>query len=193
MKHDLNKPMSKGAHRFLDAVYKAFTAALCERSFEEITVAQICEAVGYPRATFYNYFDDKYDLMNFFWQALSIQVNFDEYRIYKVSEILDVYFERLYNLFDEYHKIIVEILKKNPTDGYFLASCRIFLSARIRSVLDCMMPEGEIPVSRDLLAEHYANTLLLVFGRRFAGDDCKMTKSEMKATLVYLLNLPEIG
>lgn len=32
--------------------------------FEKITVRQICEGAGVIRATFYNYFEDKYDCLN---------------------------------------------------------------------------------------------------------------------------------
>jgi AcrR family transcriptional regulator len=47
-------------------------ASLCEslrelmlkRVFEKITIKQICDETGVIRATFYNYFDDKYDCLN---------------------------------------------------------------------------------------------------------------------------------
>ena len=32
--------------------------------FEKITIKQICDRAGVIRATFYNYFDDKYDCLN---------------------------------------------------------------------------------------------------------------------------------
>lgn len=38
---------------------------LMERNlFEKITIKQICDRAGVIRATFYNYFDDKYDCLN---------------------------------------------------------------------------------------------------------------------------------
>lgn len=47
-------------------------ASLCEslrglmlkNVFEKITIKQICDETGVIRATFYNYFDDKYDCLN---------------------------------------------------------------------------------------------------------------------------------
>ena len=46
---------------------KAFLTAaatlLSERSFLEISVIDVCEIAEIPRATFYNYFADKYDLV----------------------------------------------------------------------------------------------------------------------------------
>lgn len=46
---------------------KAFVAAaatlLKQKEFFDISVIDICDQAGIPRATFYNYFEDKYDLV----------------------------------------------------------------------------------------------------------------------------------
>ena len=65
MKYDITKPLTKGAKRTLEAFSEKMFMLLSEKSFEEITVGQLCETAQYPRATFYNYFDDKYDLLHF--------------------------------------------------------------------------------------------------------------------------------
>ncbi|MCR5640913.1 MAG: TetR/AcrR family transcriptional regulator [Lachnospiraceae bacterium] len=47
---------------------KIFMESLCglmmEKPFDKVTVSDICETSMIPRATFYNYFEDKYDLLN---------------------------------------------------------------------------------------------------------------------------------
>ena len=79
MKYDITKPLTKGAKRTLRAFSKEMFMLLSEKSFEEITVGQLCEAAQYPRATFYNYFDDKYDLLGYCWQTLAEQIGFSDY------------------------------------------------------------------------------------------------------------------
>ena len=37
---------------------------MTRKLFEKITIKQICDETGVIRATFYNYFDDKYDCLN---------------------------------------------------------------------------------------------------------------------------------
>lgn len=39
-------------------------ALMVKKMFEKITIKQICDETGVIRATFYNYFDDKYDCLN---------------------------------------------------------------------------------------------------------------------------------
>ncbi len=52
-----------------DATRNTFIEAFCslyaERSIERITVKEIVEKSGYSRATFYNYFKDAYDLLEY--------------------------------------------------------------------------------------------------------------------------------
>ena len=61
MKYDLTKKLTIGASRTLYSLQQAMFSLLCEKSFEEIAVGELCEKAMLPRATFYNYFDDKYD------------------------------------------------------------------------------------------------------------------------------------
>ena len=42
-----------------------FKAMLCERSFEKISVQEICEGAGVKRATFYKHFEDKYAFLKY--------------------------------------------------------------------------------------------------------------------------------
>ena len=43
---------------------------LADMSLEEISVQKMCDICNYPRSTFYNYFDDIYDLMDYCWTAI---------------------------------------------------------------------------------------------------------------------------
>lgn len=49
MKYDLSKPVTRGAKRTLDALSGAMFLLLSEKSFEEITVGELCEQAQYPR------------------------------------------------------------------------------------------------------------------------------------------------
>ncbi len=45
-------------------LYENLRDLMLKNVFEKITIKQICDATGVIRATFYNYFDDKYDCLN---------------------------------------------------------------------------------------------------------------------------------
>ena len=188
MKFDIDKPLTRSSRRVLTSVTEAFFGLLCEQSFESISVSEICDRAGYPRATFYNYFDDKYDLLNFGWSAISKMVGAEEYSRYPLETCFDIYFERLYDLVEENEDKVGLMMSNNMEDGYFLSSCRIFLAKSIKTIIEGTYSSAAVPVPMNMLAEHYANTLLLVFRHRFGRKNTGVGREETRANLYYLIS-----
>ncbi len=59
---------------------------LVKKPFEEISVTDICEKAMVHRTTFYNHFEDKYDLLDFFFETL--QLEFDTKTQLDISQII---------------------------------------------------------------------------------------------------------
>lgn len=187
MKYDITKPPTRGARRVLGAFTEAFFALVCEKSFESLSVSEICDRSGYPRATFYNYFDDKYDLLNYYWSTVAGQIDFDSFVKYSKDEVFDIYVNRIYDLMEQHESKISALLVNNPNGGYFLSSCQLYLSKSIEKMLKIILGDKVLPVSATLLADYYANTLLLVFGHRFSSKSGIRTKSDTMDSLYYLM------
>ncbi len=187
MKYDITKPQTKGAKRVLDSVGSAFFNLLTEKDFADISINEVCERSGYPRATFYNYFDDKYDLLNYLWYSVTKEINLEEYADIAPKNRLPIFFDRLYNLFDKWSDHIQRIIEHNQTDDYFMSSIRIYLNSQIKTICEsCVEPLHGIP--SEMLAEHYANTLYLVMEWRFLkGNDTP--KETLFGYLTTLLEL----
>ena len=66
------KKMDVRVRRTYQMLGDALHALLKEKSFEDLTVLEICEAAGIHRATFYKHFTDKYDFLNRYFR-LSIE------------------------------------------------------------------------------------------------------------------------
>ena len=188
MKYDLSKPLNRSSQRVLSAVLSSLHKLLCEKSFESISVAEICNLANYPRATFYNYFDDKYDLLNFFLTYVSRRIHFEEFALYTPDTVFDVYFDRIYDLLEQYEASINLMLTHNTEYGYFISSCRIFLARSIRSVIEHLYSNDTVPVPINIISEHCANTLLLVFGYKFGKKQTEFTKKDTRDYLHYLLS-----
>jgi AcrR family transcriptional regulator len=75
MKYDLSKKLTIGTSRTLTSLQKAMLTLLAVKSFEEISVQELCEKAMLPRATFYNYFDDKYDLLGYCFLTVHKQID----------------------------------------------------------------------------------------------------------------------
>ena len=162
MKYDLEQKMTIGAKRTLDAFYNSMLKSLGEYNFEEITVKYICDVSGYPRATFYNYFDDKYDLMTYCWKRIGSKLIIDNHDDYVSYELVLASFEKMYTLFNENRVLMDRILKHNPLDSALIQEFADYLNQAIRrDLMNCMKSvNGPIPVM--LLANHYSNTLMMM-------------------------------
>ncbi len=163
MKHDVSKPLTKGAKRTLDAFSMEMLTMLSEKPFEEITVWQLCEAVQYPRATFYNYFEDKYDLLHYCWQTLAEQIGLSEYHHAEENTMLYLYFERIYDFTKRNETVIRRILSRNDEAGYMVSSFQNFLNHQMRLIFSTCPEATQKAIPNDLLADHYSNTLFLVW------------------------------
>lgn len=163
MKYDTTKPLTKGAKRTLGAFSREMFMLLSEKSFEEITVGQLCEAAQYPRATFYNYFDDKYDMLGYCWHTLAEQVGFDEYHHAEENEMLYLYFDRIYDFTKQNENVIHKVLLHNSEVGYMFSSFRNFLNNKMRFIFKSCPEAMQKDIPNELLADHYSNTLFLVW------------------------------
>lgn len=186
MKYDLSKPLTRGAKRTLDALSGAMFFLLSEKSFEEITVGELCEQAQYPRATFYNYFDDKYDLLNYCWLSLAERIRLSEYHHAPENEMLYLFFDRIYAFTKQNNELISRVLSHNPEVGYMFSSFRNFLNGQMRQIFkDC--PDAlhkDIP--NELLADHYSNILFLVW-QWAATKDSACSKEQAHGYLKLLI------
>lgn len=161
MKYDLNKKMTLGAKRVLDAFSNALLHALVHERFENITVGELCEYAKYPRATFYNYFDDKYDLLSYCVSRVFREINIDDYDAIAEDQRLHVFFERFYDL-AEAHRDIVEQIFQHDINNLLFSCITIQLNTVVQKfVADCeRMNRSAIPNS--MISQHYTNTIMLV-------------------------------
>ena len=97
MKIDKKKRDSTTARRTIHAFFICFSKLLQEEPFEKISVSDICNEAHIPRATFYNYFNDKEDLLasycSSFLDTMSMkppakETNIEEYARYAMRTLL---------------------------------------------------------------------------------------------------------
>lgn len=165
MKYDLSKHPTRGAQRTLNDFSTTMFQLVSEQSFESINVNQLCQISNYPRATFYNYFDDKYDLLEYCWYVLSEQIYLQQFTQIPSDQVLFVYFDRIYDLLNEHDSWLNKILKMNPLNSPLVQSFIDYFKKQTREIFyTCITSETPQPqtVPVELLADHYSNTLLLV-------------------------------
>lgn len=117
------------------ALSDAFMHLLSKKSFEDITVNELCEAAGIRRATFYKHFTDKFQYLASFTHSL--RDNFDS-AIWKSSNpdttahYYTEYVNRMLTFIKENQKIIENIMKS----GVLPSMISIIMEQNYRDTLD---------------------------------------------------------
>ncbi|MCH3963396.1 MAG: TetR/AcrR family transcriptional regulator [Clostridium sp.] len=187
MKYDITKKSTKGAERTLSAFSDKMFELLTAKPFEEITVNELCEKSNYPRATFYNYFDDKYDLLNYCWYTIGRQIHLEQYAELDPKECLYIIFNRAYDFASTYLKNIQCILKFNSTESFLLNHFRGYLSTKMREIFRQSSCKDHYEIPYEIIADHYSNTVFLILEWSFfRGSVCSKTKAHKY--LKYLLD-----
>lgn len=187
MKYNINKPLTKGVKRTLEAFTKKMFELLSKEPFEQISIMQICDETQYPRATFYNYFEGKYDLLNFCWLTLAKKIKIDEYQHAKENEMLYIYFDRIYNFTRENETIIRKVLQQNNEMGYMFSSFRNFLNYEMYLIFKDCPEASKKDIPTELLADQYSNTLFLVW-QWITIKENNCSKEKAHKYLHYLIN-----
>ena len=96
------------------ALADSFLHLLSEKSFEDITVNELCENAGIRRATFYKHFTDKFQYLASFTRSL--RYNFDSY-IWKsdkpgtTAAYYTEYVNRILLFIKEHERVVQNIMK----------------------------------------------------------------------------------
>lgn len=186
MKYDTSKKPTRGAIRTLAAFSQAMFDLLPQKSFESISINEICTQTNYPRATFYNYFDDKYDLLVYCWSLLGEYIHLEEATQMNPEERLHIYFDRIYDFSLSNQEKIRLILKTNPQHSYMFGSFRAFMNEQMRLSFQQCAHLKQYALPREMVADHYSNTLLLVIDWCLWRESVK-TKEEARKYLDYLI------
>ena len=117
MKYEFSENMPRSRRRTLNTFAGALQSLLLQKSFDDITVRDICELSLLPKSTFYNYFDDKYDLLNFlfYYSRQTITGAYGDWDMYSLNKAAAVVSAILVDHRDELRRI----LELNPDGSTF--------------------------------------------------------------------------
>lgn len=137
-------------------IQNGFIEVLETKSFEKITVNDICNASLIGRSTFYHHYQDKYDLLD---QMNRHQAKkFNQLLFQRIQDLdKDELQINLYNGLVSDRKIIIALVSVNNVDNN-LKSAYFKL---LKKYFSEFSPEIKVDVPDDFLSDLYANTALM--------------------------------
>lgn len=160
MKYQKNAKLTRNAQRVLRDFMFAMRDELATTPFTKITVNDLCARANYPRSTFYNYFDDKYDLLNYCWSQAMDLVCLDEVHATQMDGILMETFDRIYQLLTEHQDYVNQVLAKNNY-GFLRANLYEYMLTIAEDTFKDAMPiQSDLPI--ELSVAHCFDTITTV-------------------------------
>ena len=143
MKYDLSQQQSLSAKRSLLQLKHTLATLLMEKPFDKITIQDLCEGSMISKSTFYNYFEDKFDLLRYFFQECKNEItrstdnSFDPLHTH----------EYLLDYLDQYHDQIKKILRQNLMGGSLHNELLAFMNQSFeRLAVKMPFDMGDVPV-----------------------------------------------
>lgn len=185
MKYDLNKKQTIATKRTLSTLVNTMFTLLKTKSFEAITVQELCSLSLIPRATFYNYFEDKFDLLNYCWFTLKEHLDPGSHDSSNCLNLLKVFLSKSVDYFDSNIESINLILKHNDISHYLVSSYRLYLTNTILSQINSYISSLLVP--NKIAAKHCADTVITLLEWKYVNKN-NCSSDELIGYLETLLN-----
>lgn len=187
MKYDLTKKLTIGASRTLLSLQQAMRSLLCEKSFEEIAVGELCEKAMLPRATFYNYFDDKYDLLEYCFMTVRDRLDSGCQDAGTCAKRMNTLMENCFDFFDQNSKTVQAILKNNPPNLYLINQTRFYLLTNMAAAFKSNPDSHRFMVPQEMAANLYSQVILIILEWKYL-DKKECSKAQAKDYLKQMVS-----
>lgn len=191
MKYYSEKKQTLSSKRALTSLVNALLKLLKSKSFEDITVQELCTESLISRATFYNYFEDKYDLLNYFWDTLKLKMDPMPSNIDEQEQYLELFLENCISFFDSNIESVNSILSNNDLSHYLINSYRIYLNDTILSKIKLRPCTVEFTIPYEMVAQYYTNALLTLLEWKYVHKSIS-SKEELLKYLKILINKSDL-
>ncbi|BCN30962.1 TetR/AcrR family transcriptional regulator [Anaeromicropila herbilytica] len=190
MKLSKEKRTTNTAKRTVSAFSNALIRLLQKNALEQITITMLCDESTYPRSTFYNYFEDIFDLLDCIMEELSNEISVNDFREIDESIRSITLFERTYDVLSNHYQIIEKIIKKNDYNSSFMQMVRSSMRNTISYIINNSECIAQFHVPKEIMQVHYSNTIELVLEHCFLSKE-PISKDEAIKTLDFLLRTLE--
>ncbi len=176
------KQLGTGARRTLRLLAEALSELMGKKSFDDITVKEICALSMVPHSTFYGYFEDKFDLLRYVFEEffqnfvqLSVDENFD---LQSIEDTL----EKVARFCLENEKFLRK-LKNADANGTFSGQLHDYMAKEIYDqLLRLQAAGGVLRLPAELLAEYYAVNIVYL-GKWWLQKGMEISMPELKQYL----------
>ena len=173
-----------------NALHEAFVELLETKSFEEMTVNELCDRARIRRATFYKHFEDKYDYFHFFLSELHEELKENITAKNSVTNANDYTIQLLHETFQfaHKHKAIWNRIKNSNRMSFLYQALEKQISLELYNIM-INIHKNQPSQELDLLISFYAGGLINVI-YQWLEQPNPLTEQELVEKLFKIAPLP---
>lgn len=177
--------MTISTKRTLKNLIDALVELLMIKPLEKVTIQELCDMAMISRGTFYNYFYDKYDLLNYYWEQTQLEIDpkFTEDNSYEKH--IDLLLKNLIDYLSKEKELYQSIMVHNE-NSIFSQNMQDYIQGEIIFKLEDES-KYKYTVPKELLATIYAN-IIITFGKWWLRHGENFTQEEVYKFFVILIN-----
>ena len=150
--------------RTYNQLFSALIELLGEKSFDDLTVLEICDKAGVHRATFYKHFVDKYDFLNICFNMNLKNLTFDKIaESYTPETMKKSCMKMIMKVLDfvEENKSLIISLSTDRSSSTFNTALNDSIAAFLEERINTVRPKNEkLTKTVPLLANYYAGAIV---------------------------------
>ncbi len=165
----------------IETIYSAFLTLMERKPFQGISVKAICQSARVSRSTFYDHFEDKYDLVRHLLHDMSRAIAPDLV-FFKEDDPAK---SPIFALEGQYRKLLNRILHEPENQELFQIYRRVIADDMCEKIRGMQPVEGQ-PLWLDVAAEFYAGAIISVL-TLWLDAKSRETQEEMVRCINILL------
>lgn len=184
---------TKQAQRTRKLILDSFFKLLSTRGYNEISVLDICDDALISRGTFYAYFEDKADILNFCTHEIITGLDNKAMKVLSSKEF-HIYYEELFDVIVEYideNRPRVKAIFTNLENGAVMGLVEQYLATNFKHrIRDIRKSGSDITIDEDFAVTYFAGgcmNLLKALAKQDKGYDKERLKECFRKLVVDTL------
>lgn len=188
MKTPATEHLNASTERTLKLLSESLLNLLEQSPLEKITVIDICKNADVPRATFYNHFEDKFDLLRYTMHLIAAELHLFQ----ETPEDEQVYIRQAIISLLDFEEKNRRFLKKVSSANYnsiLFAEIKQFVCEQFVALLNSKKLQGRVyPVNEQIIAELYSNAIVYSI-KTWLENDLPAPRDEIVESMLLLMSL----
>lgn len=160
MKNSNSGHLSASTKRTFGLLSISLMNLLEDKPFEKITTIDICKNADVPRATFYNHFEDKYDLLRYTLRSIAEQIKSDIDETKSDREYMTEIILRLLSFCMSNMNFIRKVSSESCSNTLYSETKQLLSSIIAERMTQNILKGRSYPTDIKITAEFYANGIV---------------------------------